>query len=336
MTAIKERPILFSAPMVNAIRAGRKTQTRRLMKPQPEPEPGEPGKHWWPSREAQTMISVEDELCGDDPTFAPSFCPHGGLGDRLYVKEGLVGVFDTKLDGETMPIAAYAADRSHAWEAPPDGMRVKWVWKRPSLPSIHMPRRLARVFLEITDVRVERLNDISEADAIAEGLDVKTCERVFRKAAGRARQEFGRWLEYENGGEPATDGYGYWCLDCVGKAASRHKAEVCGWNDHFESDGVPYCEDCGVQLYHSLTKYGVDQALYLTEEDELFRPHFPMSGDEALALAELASGMGDLQSEHHGRMAQIAFATLWESIHGKGSWAANPFVWAITFRRIVK
>lgn len=339
--AIKERPCLMSAPMVNATLAGLKTQTRRLVKLgmqfQASTTPGYDFMFRGTKR-GSTRRGTWQDMRMDQIL---DLCPYGRVGDRLYVRETWALVRNYGEDGlddwdepipssqPWSPSAQVWYRAGHPWEG--DGVEDRgFRWR----PAIHMPRWASRILLEIEDVRVERLHDISEADAMAEGFDVPTCERVFRKAAGRARQEFGRWLEYEHGGEPATDGYGYWCLDCVEKAARRHKADICGWNEDFTSDVVPRCEDCGVQIRHSLTKYGVERELGFTDNEEAIWPHLPVSGDESLTLAELADGMGDLQDEHHGRLAQIAFATLWEQINGKGSWAANPWLWAITFRRI--
>jgi hypothetical protein len=153
-TAIKEKPILFSSPMVRAILAGTKTQTRRIVKPPSGPHT------------IDEVVSTPDSLAA----FIRSRCPYGEVGDRLWVRETLRGVIDTKIDPEeTMPIAAYVADGAHIWTK--DKFRVPWKWTNTSIPSIHMPRWASRLTLEITGIRVERLNDISREDAIAEGIE---------------------------------------------------------------------------------------------------------------------------------------------------------------------
>lgn len=163
---MKERPILFSAPMVRAILEGRKTQTRRVMKPQPEVVPhdhNEPG-HWWPSKAHQTMVHVENALQNKSGIWgglAGDACPHGNVGDRLWVREAWrVSSAQDKIKPINLPedltveySAGFSADNLTG--------------KRRS--SIHMPRWASRINLEITGIRVERLQDISEADAIAEG-----------------------------------------------------------------------------------------------------------------------------------------------------------------------
>lgn len=160
---MKERPILFSAPMVRAILDDRKTQTRRIIK------------------NIGIVPGIGEVLNGsDDAKEWPDFCPYGKQGDRLWVREThwmdkrdiLCAVMD--LDG-------FAAD------AHPAG-RNKFVkdfhslknnkfWKK--RPSIHMPRIVSRILLEITGVRVERLQDISECDAKAEGSYV--CDYFGRR-----------------------------------------------------------------------------------------------------------------------------------------------------------
>ncbi|RBB97492.1 hypothetical protein C3E97_027630 [Pseudomonas sp. MWU12-2115] len=156
MTAIKERPILFSAPMVRAILEGRKTVTRRAMKVQPVLT----GKLWqvygagWSAGVTSVPVISGHSLS--------TKCPYGKPGDRLYVREtfnrtnpgGAEGVYYYRADGE-FPNSIGGGKFTDAES-----------WK----PSIHMPRAASRILLEITDVRVERLQDISRSDIRAEGL----------------------------------------------------------------------------------------------------------------------------------------------------------------------
>lgn len=153
MSAAKERPILFSGPMVRALLAGRKTQTRRIVKPQPPASAvdaghirsGDPASNgvwlWLDSRDLMDASAIGEGFR----------CPYGVAGDRLWGRE-------TWCESDTPSGFAYAADYAHDTRG--------YGWR----PSIHMPRAAARLTLAITDVRVERLQDISEADAIAEGL----------------------------------------------------------------------------------------------------------------------------------------------------------------------
>ncbi|HBO1777891.1 hypothetical protein [Pseudomonas aeruginosa] len=188
----RERPILFNDQMVRAILEGRKTVTRRVMKPQPTP--CKDGGHHWPCKVHQSMLHVERELqngagcwCG----LAEAACPYGQPGDRLWVREtwGVISntwdesgnMVDWTPDRPATPIrelpfgsgyysghAIYAADGPMEWAGDDDGGgEPRSAWK----PSIHMPRAISRILLEITAVRVERLQDITEDQAIAEGID---------------------------------------------------------------------------------------------------------------------------------------------------------------------
>lgn len=201
-----ERPILFSAPMVRAILAGTKTQTRRALKIQPLdilPMEGEfAGRQW------VALMSRKPE-----PKGMVLRCKHGVPGDRLWVREAWTthAFLDAVAPRDLKTISIhYLAD----------GGDIKTGKYR---PGMFMPRRISRINLEITDVRVERLQDISEADAIAEGIS-----------------EF-----------------------------------IGGW----------WCEH-----------------------------------DDAEQIA--------------GTTPQEGYRHLWERINGKGSWDANPWVWAISFRMI--
>lgn len=135
-----DRPILFSAPMIRAILEGRKTQTRRVLKPR---GPNViVGCYEW-NNAARAMLPI----------------PRYAVGDRLWVREALhrnpvTGIVNYDADGVCLFDATAQAK----------------AWKRDFRPGIHMPRWASRITLIVTDVRVQRLVDISCADAIAEGI----------------------------------------------------------------------------------------------------------------------------------------------------------------------
>lgn len=232
---MKERPILFSAPMVRALLDGSKTQTRRVVKYQP-PEDIAPPIH------VERYAPVTIDRHGDEVPGAEIFgaydesgewgtkCPYGEPGHHLWVRESLKADYDES--GYILGYA-YSADgakvaRCHGlaeWAS--DGMAFAHLARPGGVPSIHMPRWASRITLEITGVRAERLQDISEADAIAEGID-------SRPHAGSDRAI---WRVY-------------------------------GTVDTYTSDPVS------------------------------------------------------------------SYQSLWESINGDGSWAANPWVWCVEFRRV--
>lgn len=155
---MKERPILFSGPMVRAILDGRKTQTRRVVKPQPlwVGDPGVPFK----TRDADPKGIIE--------------CPYGQIGDRLWVREAWSGEYWLKdikpIERLGMPHPDRLVSLTPETWYWADGNPESGDWERPR-PSIHMPRWASRITLEITDVRVERLQDISEEDAKREGVN---------------------------------------------------------------------------------------------------------------------------------------------------------------------
>ena len=175
---MKELPILFSGPMVRALLDGRKTQTRRIVK----------SSRAWPigfiggrgDRDDPSCYGFEDFNSGEwwtlkadgsaDMNQIPS--PYGRVGDRLWVRETWGEFIDTDIiDGQTHELGRdtlYRADGENHQRCTP--------WR----PSIHMPRWASRLTLEVTDVRVERLQDISEEDAIAEGVESIDFEREER------------------------------------------------------------------------------------------------------------------------------------------------------------
>ncbi|MFY3300201.1 hypothetical protein ACOTEY_00450 [Achromobacter xylosoxidans] len=157
---MRERPILFNGPMVRAILAGHKTQTRRVVKPQPAGAWAAPGK---------------------------TSCPYGQPGDRLWVRETWAQNWDQLSDTRM--------DRSYVYRADGEARALDNGVELPWRPSIHMPRSACRLMLEVTGVRVERLNDISDSDCWAEGIEecdgaldeVEICH--LAKAMGRTFED---------------------------------------------------------------------------------------------------------------------------------------------------
>lgn len=229
---MKEKPILFSGPMVRAILSGNKTQTRRIVKPQPV-ELSDPENIWKRGYEQTGCpLAAPTEKC---QTRSAIFCPYGypahehsPEADRLWVRES----FAT----ESRPTGPLVTDESHhvTYMADHRGDPRGLGWK----PSIFMPRAFSRITLEVTGIRVERLQDISEEDAIAEGLSGITKD--------------GKLIKYgipDQDGLPGTDNTGW------------------PWRD-WQKD------------------------------------------------------------------PRDAYRRLWESINGRGSWDANPWVWVVEFKRV--
>jgi hypothetical protein len=148
-----DRPITFSAPMVQALLAGRKTQTRRVLKPVP----------------AKRSLTPRLET----PGYAP--------GDRLWVREawrpdpngcesdGTIGVF-------------YPADKGLLTLSPGEGWKMPKQAQRGKVTPLHMPRWASRTTLSVIEVRVQRLQEISHQDAIHEGVQCHTCAAMHQSA----------------------------------------------------------------------------------------------------------------------------------------------------------
>lgn len=152
----KEIPILFSTSMVQAILDDRKSMTRRVVKPQPDENgvefmPNAPSLDWeqvykdiwrpwiWDTEEGESIMKD---------------CPYGQPGDLLWVRESWCKITNaSKEEDNRLHYRASTGKNNFTWK-----------------PSIHMMKSDARIWLQVTDVRVERLNDISEEDAIAEGI----------------------------------------------------------------------------------------------------------------------------------------------------------------------
>ena len=170
---MKERPILISAPMIRATLSGSKTQTRREIKwskRRPIDFVGgkgdwnDPSCWGWSHDDGYTLLKSDGEPdCYELP------CPYGQAGDQLWVREAFSGphCMDASDGCKAVPPSKWG-DCSRIWYWA-DGNPTEGDWTRPR-PSIHMPRWASRITLEIVSVRVERLQDISEEDAAAEGI----------------------------------------------------------------------------------------------------------------------------------------------------------------------
>lgn len=202
---MKERPIIFSGPMVRTILKDRKTQTRRVIKPQP----------------ANPMQHVVKALCqffrDKGRSMKPIKCPYGQPGDGLWVRETWAAVrfFEAYEDGYALGYAddwegseripkgpgswcvLYRADGE--WE---DNIEDRgFAWR----PSIHMPRWASRITLEVTGVRVERVQDITDGDVAKEGVTWGWPGQLGSKHGSPARDAFAKLWDSLN----AKRGYGW-------------------------------------------------------------------------------------------------------------------------------
>lgn len=180
---MRERPILFSGPMVRALLAGSKMQTRRVVKPQPLACDHKEFKGRIPPTEFYDTGGNEwacktcgNGVCSRGQTRAGGFhCPYGVPGDRLWVRETLNVIDWDSSEARLGACVQYAADgQVRGWTHNEDekhSVSMDWGKAGKGIPSIFMPRWASRITLEITSVRVERVQSISEEDALAEGIE---------------------------------------------------------------------------------------------------------------------------------------------------------------------
>ena len=228
---MKERPILFSALMVRAILEGRKTQTRRIVKPQPIG-----GETIWFREDAEWpsfVVGTQRDNGGLRISASrPIECPHGKPGDRLWVREAH-GIFS--VDGSYVSVGYKArlpegktlADTDGGLDVIPvyDREQVYWAerhidpdkWR----PSIFMPRWASRITLELTGVRVERLNEITEEDAEAEGATPWEFDPDQPLTTGERA-----------GDSPHRSGFAY-LWDCINEDRATWKSNPWVWVEGF-------------------------------------------------------------------------------------------------------
>jgi hypothetical protein len=186
---VTDRPILFSGAMIKALLAGTKTQTRRICREQPKPwldHAGEGGGHvadWSPARaDDGTYDLVSPHAVSTRKAFGRS--PYGDPGDRLWVRETWAPHFiwetikPSEITNDGLGCIFYQADGAISGGCTDDQRAKSW------RPSIFMLRWMSRITLGITDVRVQRLQDISDEDAAAEGM-----EHVMRERGAKTHRE---------------------------------------------------------------------------------------------------------------------------------------------------
>lgn len=210
----KPKPILFSAPVIRAILSGNKTQTRRIVKPQPD----ENGLTNWFSRKPNLdFVESERGWYGDTPDgesrkWLPRWLPD----DILWVRETWAYTRNTNQmpdwpgrphtpTGDDDTVVIYGADGHWQWLDDDGTMTDRSHWK----PSIHMPYTACRVWLRVTGVRVERLQDISENDAIAEGVEMTN---ELSRAIGPVESYRSLW-EFINGPDSWEENPVVWVVE---------------------------------------------------------------------------------------------------------------------------
>lgn len=188
-----ERPIIFDTEMVRAILDNRKTQTRRIIKPKPEPREmiGAP----------KSFLAFGYDSTPNSRKCHPAFgfvteneyfkCPYGKPGDLLYVRETFfnIAIFTSCLQVRFEDVYDYGSGERIIYKAdnhPIIDFNYKWK------PSIHMPKKYARIWLKIKDIRVERVQNISKEDAKYEGIErvggVFSCSPYKNYAFGKSRK----------------------------------------------------------------------------------------------------------------------------------------------------
>jgi len=173
------KPIIMSAESVRAILDGRKTQTRRVIKPQPEPLLGDPSTVVWPHHHNRSVYGSNAAIA----IFMARHSPYP-IGSRLWVREtwtrartwtGTPWIYKAELTAEEWARREEIAKRN-----PPDPSGYVLRWNSP----IFMPRRASRITLEVTGVRTERVQDITYDDILAEGWNSRTSEPITDGTAG--------------------------------------------------------------------------------------------------------------------------------------------------------
>ncbi len=201
------KPIIFNSEMILAILDGSKTQTRRVFRAIAERQLA---GGWLGARDWEVVRSGDWWANDSGSPLGPFKCPYGRVGDRLWVRETIYGKLPEGGQHAT-PLTYYKADDSKVIlyfddASGKDQAPVAWHYKTKTLSARFMQKRFARIFLEITNIRVERVQDISEEDAIAEGVQVNCMAAKFVD---------GKWQVHPDDWCFAAKAKGCKCEDCL-------------------------------------------------------------------------------------------------------------------------
>jgi hypothetical protein len=321
---LKEHGIGFSTELIGPIRARLKTQTRRL--------PAVTnclvdGRRWSAD---QFRCLMFDECQAVDP--GPS--PAGNAGPYLHVKHAVHGtthrVYPLWQPGDRLWVREQACFagihgphyRADADVACPSPKFHKWRSPR------FMPKRAARIWLEVLEARWQRIQEISDADAVAEGADADLLCKLLKPLADKADPLTPYWTGN-------NDGSWLGCYDCARKRFKEDQIDG-GWSG--EEDGPRWCDDCGKLLEFTLTDYGLEEELGhfyehindpIKTPDEAYIAHRMLCADGWPRTGSFSN-----RPELAGRVARLSFRHLWDHLNGDGphTWAANGWNIATTFK----
>jgi hypothetical protein len=308
--------IIFTEPMFHKVASGEKTQTRRIIKPQPDFISD--NFHWAKKNNGDVIL----------PRYKP--------GETLYLKEpyafaalhGFEEIYDDydivyPCPSENVPIVYKYSSYKHIFVR-------KTIWQN----KLFMPAKYARHFIEITGVRCERLQDISDEDCLKEGAVGWLLDWAGKKAAGYI-QDYEHWVN-DNflGGHSQEISY---CEKCGEKEVRKIKKEAKkagatkeelddifldgGWSQ--EDERAVFCAGCGKRLQFSMCG---DLEEYLKERD------YELNKYSAYVIAQY----DEEDLEKIQGLPREAYAALIDSINGKGTWESNPFVFVYDFKLTAK
>ena len=317
---MKEHPIIFSAEMVRAILEGRKTQTRRVIKPQPRSLingwPTAPDKRRKPIRVRIPSMTAGGGGVGFGSSATevyPSklaYCPYGVPGDRLWVRE--THHIDQYPDGT---LDAHGNPGSVHYRADIDSISKSWEgqWR----PSIFMPRWASRILLENREVRVERAQDISTRDCVAEGIS-----RMFNPTPEYPQ---GTTIEYKSLRSIFSEVWDSINAKRGGKKWLVEPWELWLWgrDEYDDPESITLdVRDPGAIQWRDPEELGPDY------EFHLFRDSQPPSD----GYYEVAWNKGSLVEYVYLRHADPVEGE--DYVRYDYSWSSNPWVWVVEFRQI--